>query len=432
MEPQADTQTTARDPTPEGSCLVTHVATPQPAASQLRAHLADALIADGALTSPTVEAAIRAVPREVFTPAGTDLEMAYTNNIVVTKRDPAGTVLSSISAPWLQTYMLETAQLEPGSRVLEIGSGGYNAALIAEVVGPTGAVTSIDIDADVVTNARAALARAGYAQVHVALADAEYGYPASGPYDAIIVTVEAGDIPPAWPRQLAPGGLLVVPLRMRGNTRCLTLEDRGDHLAAIAALQCGFVAMQGDGSSPVRRAPLRGDDVVLVLDDVTEANADALASALDLPRVEAWAPVTVTMDEPGSFESLHLWLASQARPCGVLAVNRERAAGLVDPQDKFVCPTLLSTDSLAYLSLGRLDDTTWRFGAHGFGPDATALVGDLVDLIVAWDAHHRRGPGPEITVHPVGTVLQETNQTRLLVRRRHALIAITWPDAGQP
>jgi protein-L-isoaspartate(D-aspartate) O-methyltransferase len=75
--------------------------------------------------------------------------------------------------------------------VLEIGSGGYNAALIAEIVGPTGAVTSIDIDSDVVTNARAALARAGYPQVHVAQADAGYGYPDAGPYDAIIVTVEA-------------------------------------------------------------------------------------------------------------------------------------------------------------------------------------------------------------------------------------------------
>jgi protein-L-isoaspartate(D-aspartate) O-methyltransferase len=137
------------------------------------------------------------------------------------------------------------------------------------------------------------------------------------------------------------------------------------------------------------------------------------------------------MDESASFESLHLWLASQPRPYGVLAVNRERTAGLLDPDNKFVCPTVLGTDSFAHLTLGKLDDTTWRFGAHGFGPDATALVTDLVDLIVAWDAHHRHGPGPQITVHPAGTLLPETDGTRLLVRRRHTLIAIAWPKAGQ-
>jgi len=397
-----------------------------------RQHLVEGLTAKGVITRPDVATAFLTVPRHLFAPAGTSLHTAYADDVVVTKKNADGKATSSVSAPWLQAYMLETAQLAPGSRVLEIGSSGYNAALIAEIVGPTGAVTSIDIDADVVTNARAALVQAGYPQVHVAQADAEYGYPATGPYDAIIVTVETGDIPPAWTRQLASGGRMVALLRMRGNTRCLTLEDRGDHLAATAALQCGFVAMQGDGSTPVRRAQLHGDDIVLVLDDATEANTDRLASALGRPRVEVWSPVTVAMDEPGSFESLHMWLASQARPYGVLAVNRERTAGMLDPDNKFVCPTLLSADSLAHLSLGRLDDTTWRFGAHGFGPDATALVGALVDLIVAWDAHHRHGPGPQITVHPAGTVLPETGRTRLLVRRRHALIAITWPDAGQP
>lgn len=328
-----------------------------------REHLVERLTAKGVITRPEVAAAFLAVPRHLFAPASTSLQAAYADDVVITKKDADGKTTSSISAPWLQATMLETARLRPGSRVLEIGSGGYNAALIAEIVGPTSAVTSIDIDADVVTNARAALDQAGYPQVHVAQADAEYGYPDAGPYDAIIVTVEASDIPPAWTEQLAPGGLLVVPLRMRGNTRCLTLEDRGDCLAASAARQCGFVAMQGDGCNPVRRTHLRRDDIVLVLDDATQVNADALASALDLPRVELWSPVTVTMDESASFESVHLWLASQPRP---------------------------------------------------------------------WDAHHRHGPGPQITVHPAGIVLPETDQTRLLVRRRHALIAITWPNAGQP
>ncbi|GIF01536.1 methyltransferase domain-containing protein [Paractinoplanes rishiriensis] len=91
---------------------------------------------------------------------------------------------------WLQAYMLEAARLRLGSRVLEIGSGGYNAALLTEVVGPTGTVVSVDIDEDVVDNARRALAQAGYPQVRVEHADGDNGYADGGRYDAVIVTVE--------------------------------------------------------------------------------------------------------------------------------------------------------------------------------------------------------------------------------------------------
>jgi protein-L-isoaspartate(D-aspartate) O-methyltransferase len=74
-------------------------------------------------------------------------------------------------------------------------------------------------------------------------------------------------------------------------------------------------------------------------------------------------------------------------------------------------------------------DQTWQFGAHGFGPAATTLAGDLIDLVTNWDQHHRDGGGPQITVHPAGTQLPDTGQLRLLVPRRHRLIAITWPES---
>ena len=67
---------------------------------------------------------------------------------------------------------------------------GYNAALIAQVVGPGGVLVSADIDPEAVANARAALARAGYLHVRVVQADGEHGYGGGGPYDAVIVTVE--------------------------------------------------------------------------------------------------------------------------------------------------------------------------------------------------------------------------------------------------
>ncbi|MEV6598807.1 methyltransferase, FxLD system [Actinoplanes sp. NPDC051346] len=328
--------------------------------------------------------------------------------------------------------MIETARLRPGARVLEIGSGGYNAALLAEVVGPDGEVTSIDIDADVVNAARAALTRAGYPQVRVAHADAEDGFPDAAPYDAIIVTVEAADIPPAFGAQLAPDGALVVPLRMRGNTRCLTLTRRDDHWEATAAILCGFVAMQGAGSHPARRIPLRGDDIAITVDEPTAValDTDAYAEAFAQPRVQAWAPVFVAAQEP--FESLHLWLASQPHPYGLLAVDRDLTPGLLDPQNRVACPTLLATDSLAYLALRKLDENRWQFGAHGVGTAGNALAATMVDMITAWDRDHRHGPGPRITVHPTPPQPPPAVGTRLLVERRHTTIAVTWPDLATP
>jgi protein-L-isoaspartate(D-aspartate) O-methyltransferase len=174
--------------------------------------LVDKIIAQraelNAVLSSEVEAALRTVPRHLFAP-GVPWETAYTNDTVVTKRDEHGIALSSVSAPWLQAMMLEQAQLAPGMRVLEIGSGGYNAALIAELVGEEGEVTTVDIDSDVADRARRCLAVAGYRWVNVVLADAEGGIPDHAPYDRIIVTVGAWDIPPAWVDQLAEGGRLV-------------------------------------------------------------------------------------------------------------------------------------------------------------------------------------------------------------------------------
>jgi protein-L-isoaspartate(D-aspartate) O-methyltransferase len=115
-------------------------------ADQLRKVMTDRLIADGMITSPVVEAAFRVVPRHLFVPAGTSLDDAYNTNVApITKRDENGADLSSVSAPWLQARMIAQAGIARGMRVLEIGSGGYNAALLAEVTGNNGLVVTMDI-----------------------------------------------------------------------------------------------------------------------------------------------------------------------------------------------------------------------------------------------------------------------------------------------
>src|SRR5580658_1160426 len=141
---QADTR---REPTippasqsTEGNLGVTETVIPAHDA-ELRAGLVAALRGLGAVRSQAVEQAVLTVPRHVFLPEVT-LEQGYAPEFALTtKRDGNGAAVSSVSAARIQAQMLEQAAIAPGMRVLEVGSGGYNAALIAELAGPSGAVT---------------------------------------------------------------------------------------------------------------------------------------------------------------------------------------------------------------------------------------------------------------------------------------------------
>src|SRR5574339_136221 len=116
--------------------------------------LADELKSRGWIQTPDVEGAFRAVLRHYFLP-GRPLEEVYSDHVIPTKQDPEGQWISSSSQPAIMAIMLEQLGLEPGHRVLEIGAGtGYNAALMAHIVGETGQVVTVDIDDDLVESAR--------------------------------------------------------------------------------------------------------------------------------------------------------------------------------------------------------------------------------------------------------------------------------------
>jgi protein-L-isoaspartate(D-aspartate) O-methyltransferase len=152
-----------------------------PRADELRKAMVAELREMGAIQSEPVAAAFGTVLRHLFVP-GEPLETVYApTRAIVTKRNEQGAALSSLSEAHIQAIMLEQAQLESGMTVLEIGTGGYNAALIAELVGETGRVISVDIDPDIVDRARDCLTATGYDQVTVVLADAENGVPGHAP-----------------------------------------------------------------------------------------------------------------------------------------------------------------------------------------------------------------------------------------------------------
>jgi protein-L-isoaspartate(D-aspartate) O-methyltransferase len=181
-------------------------------------------------------------------------------------------------------------------RVMEIGSGGYNAALLAEVTGER--VVTVDIDPDITARASAALDAAGYAgRVTVVTADGEHGFPDRAPYDAIVVTAAAWDLPPAWRDQLLPDGRLAVPLVMNTFTRSLGFRRAGDHWESDSAQLCGFVPMQGAGQAPLRRVPLAGPDgghVTLCPGDETgPEDAGLLDGALGTGPVTVWSGLVI-------------------------------------------------------------------------------------------------------------------------------------------
>ncbi|WP_246400776.1 methyltransferase, FxLD system [Jiangella mangrovi] len=332
-------------------------------AAERRAALVERLREQGAIRTERVAAAVAAVPRHLFAPEVT-LAEAYADDIVITKRGPRGEALSSVSAPWLQALMIEQAGLEPGMRCLEIGSGGYNAALMAEVVGPDGDVTSVDIDADVVARARRCLTAAGTERVRVVHCDGEDGAPELAPYDRIIVTAGAWDVPPAWRSQLAPAGRLVVPLRLRGLTRTVAFDRVGDLLVSRSHEMCGFIAMRGMGAWHDRTVPLQGEDVVVHVDHDMPVDPAALRASLGESRTERWSGVTVGPLE--AFDGLQLWLATHEAGYGQLRSTRAEAArALVDPATPWA-PAFVDGASLAYHALRAVapDTGTCEFGVY--------------------------------------------------------------------
>ncbi|MGH3905080.1 MAG: methyltransferase, FxLD system [Pseudonocardiaceae bacterium] len=396
-------------------------------ADELRGRLADELVTNGTIVSTEVEAAFRTVPRHLFAPGAT-LERSYAQDTVRIKRNEHGVTISSISAPWLQAMMLQQARLRPGMRVLEIGSGGYNAALLAELVGEAGEVTTVDIDPEVVDRARDCLAKAGYSRVHVVLADAEGGVLQHAPYDRVIVTAGAWDIPPAWPEQLAEGGQLVVPLRMRGLTRSIVFERDGGHLVSRGYRLCGFVPMQGLGAHDERGVALDGDRVNLWVDGDQPGAADRLRDALAGPRVERWSGVEAGPTEP--VDDLDLWVATVVDDFGLLTATAEAIdSGLVSKSTRVGAKTMVAGGSFAYRAAARAVDaqrTRFEFGAYGHGRDAARLAADYVHLIQTWDRDHRRGPGAQIEAYPAGTPDAELLPGRV-INKKHTRVVISWP-----
>lgn len=299
--------------------------------SILRETLIDELKAKGHLRSEPVEAAFRAVPRHLFVP-GVSLAEAYADRSIPTKRLD-DQVVSSSSQPAIMAIMLEQLGLEPGHKVLEIGAGtGYNAALVAHLVGEAGQVTTIDIDQDIVDSAREHLAVAGFDRVQVVRAEGGYGYAEAAPYDRIILTVGASDITPAWWEQLKPGGRLVLPLAIRGGQKSVAFERRADYLLSVSVKDCGFMPLRGVfAAPPVSQLPLGPDPgLSLEVEEARPIEPEAVYRWLTGPSQDENTGVDVTVCE--LLGGLRLWLALPESDVGMLVAKGDMVdRGLIPP-----------------------------------------------------------------------------------------------------
>lgn len=406
-------------------------------ARELREAMTGRLVAGGWITSPEAEAAFRAVPRHEFVPAGTSLEDAYGENVApITKQTEDDAHLSSVSAPWLQARMIAQAGIEPGMRVLEVGSGGYNAALLAEIVGEKGRVVSIDIDPEITGYASAALAATGYAgRVTVVTADGENGAPEHAPYDAVIVTVGAWDLPLAWTDQLAPdNGVLVVPLRMNTITRALAFRRSAGHLASVSVEQCGFVPIQGAGARPEQTYRLpdpAGGHVELRFDQGEPRDPDLLGAISSGPLAE-WSGVRI--GDGVSFADLNLWLAAFLP--GFCKVSAGVGTGLAAEgvMKAWVPYGGVHGDSLAVLALRKTDEpgAEYEFGAKAYGPHAPDAAEALLAQIRAWDRAGRDVPETGFAFWPAGTAVPPQPESTGAFAKAHGTVTVTWGAPPQP
>jgi protein-L-isoaspartate(D-aspartate) O-methyltransferase len=194
-------------------------------------------------------AAFRTVARHLFLP-DVDLERVYSGAAIPTRHSDKGDPVSSSSEVAIMALMLDALRLERGQRVLEIGAGtGYNAAILAELVGVENVVT-LEIDPEIADEARAHLRAAGYDTLRVEAVDGWMGWSDGAPYARIELTAATSDVSPHWMDQLGEGGVLLAPLLLRPNAQVLVaLRKRGDTLESVSVFAGGFMWLRGVGAT---------------------------------------------------------------------------------------------------------------------------------------------------------------------------------------
>ena len=201
-----------------------------------RRRMVESQIKSRGVADPLVLAAILKVPRHLFVEEAL-WSQAYADHPLQIGEH------QTISQPYMVASMTEALRLAGGERVLEIGTGsGYQAAVLAEIAAK---VYSIERLRPLMSQARQVLDRLGYHNILIKLGDGTAGWPEEGPFEGIVVTAGAPEIPQPLVAQLASGGRLVVPVgdQQSQTLKRLTLTERGPEVEDLTG--CRFVRLIG-------------------------------------------------------------------------------------------------------------------------------------------------------------------------------------------
>lgn len=188
--------------------------------------------------SPSVWKAFMEVPRHRFMDS-TQEEMAYINSAF-----PIG-YGQTISQPYIVVLMTELLDIKKTDSVLEIGTGsGYQAAILSRLASN---IYTVEIISELAMQAKEQLQTLGYENIFVHIGQGGEGWLEHAPYDKIIITAAAEEIPQALLDQLKPGGRMVIPLGKEGRSQTLTLvkKDKKGHISQQAILPVAFVPFKG-------------------------------------------------------------------------------------------------------------------------------------------------------------------------------------------
>jgi len=207
-----------------------------PSAQERREAMVRTQIARQGIKDPLVLKAMREVPRHLFVPEALRAH-AYEDRAL-----PVGEH-QTISQPYIVALMTELARVEPGKRLLEVGTGsGYQAAILAQI----GArVYTVEIIPALARRARQTLDSLGYRNIEYRVGDGYRGWPEAAPFGAILVTAAPDHIPPALVNQLEVGGRLVIPVGTSVQ-KLIVITRTADGVRREEIIPVQFVPMTGE------------------------------------------------------------------------------------------------------------------------------------------------------------------------------------------
>ncbi len=214
--------------------------------AELRRELVERLEWLGVIRTEKVKKAFLKVPRELFVLPSYRREAYEDTPLPILEGQ-------TISAPHMCAIMCEALDLNPGDKLLEIGTGsGYHIALCAEIIqgdkdASNGILVTVEIYPKLAKFAKENLEKAGYgALVNIVVADGSLGAPTRISFDKILVTAAAPEMPPSLIEQLNPGGRLIIPVGRFYQDLKLVIKGAGGEIHVKSLGGCVFVPLKGE------------------------------------------------------------------------------------------------------------------------------------------------------------------------------------------